>query len=149
MGFSGLTNYGTLAIDDFGAAWDPLTKSHYLKLNLAMGGEIPPFGGGGPIDYTKFPFTFIVDYVRTNRSSESTGRVAPSRTLKQDSAGNRDLECTLPLQCSSDAHYSPSESWPTKLSSTARRWANPRAAFRSCRLLTPSVVFRPSKSKLQ
>ncbi len=64
-------NYGTLTMDDFGSDWDPLTKSHYLKLNLAMGGEIPPFGGGGPIDYTKFPFTFMVDYVRyyekTNR----------------------------------------------------------------------------------
>jgi beta-glucanase (GH16 family) len=63
-------NYGTLTIDDFGSDWDPLTKSHYLKLNLAMGGEIPPFGGGGPIDYTKFPFTFIVDYVRYYEKTE-------------------------------------------------------------------------------
>ena len=62
--------YGTLTIDDFGSDWDPLTKSHYLKLNLAMGGEIPPFGGGGPIDYTKFPFTFIVDYVRYYEKTE-------------------------------------------------------------------------------
>jgi beta-glucanase (GH16 family) len=57
-------NYGTITIDDFGPDWEPLTKSHYLKLNLAMGGEIPPFGGGGTVDYTKFPFTFLVDYVR-------------------------------------------------------------------------------------
>jgi len=66
------TNYGTLTIDDFGTDWDPLTKPHYLKLSLAMGGEIPLYGGGGPIDYTKFPFTFLVDYVRYY---EKTGSV--------------------------------------------------------------------------
>jgi beta-glucanase (GH16 family) len=44
--------------------WLPFTRAHYLKINLAMGGEIPPLGGGGPIDYTKFPYTFEVDYAR-------------------------------------------------------------------------------------
>lgn len=57
-------NYGTLFKSDFGEDWEPLTKSHYLKINLAMGGEIPPLGGGGTIDYSGFPYTFLVDYVR-------------------------------------------------------------------------------------
>ena len=56
--------YGTLSKEDFDADWEPLTKSHFLKLNLAMGGVIPPAGGGGLIDYSKFPFIFLVDYVR-------------------------------------------------------------------------------------
>jgi beta-glucanase (GH16 family) len=58
-------NYITYTRQDLGAgAWEPFRKDHYLKLNLAMGGNIDEIGGGGPIDYTKFPFTFEVDYVR-------------------------------------------------------------------------------------
>jgi len=45
-------------------SWAPLTQPHFLKLNLAMGGVIPPLGGGGPIDYTGFPYTFEIDYAR-------------------------------------------------------------------------------------
>ena len=53
-------NYGTFTKGDFGATpWDAMTKDHYLILNLAMGG-----GFGGTIDYTKFPYTFEVEYVR-------------------------------------------------------------------------------------
>ncbi|MFN8297237.1 MAG: glycoside hydrolase family 16 protein [Chitinophagales bacterium] len=58
-------NYATYTLSDLGSvSWMPLTKEHYLKLNLAMGGSIPPIGGGGAIDYTKFPYTFEVEYVR-------------------------------------------------------------------------------------
>ena len=39
--------------------WAPFKKPQYLLLNLATGGT-----SGGPIDYTKFPFTYMVDYVR-------------------------------------------------------------------------------------
>ena len=38
--------------------WQPFTKPMYLLLNLATGVS------GGPIDYTKFPFSYVVDYVR-------------------------------------------------------------------------------------
>jgi beta-glucanase (GH16 family) len=58
-------NYVTYNRGDLGAfSWEALTKEHYLKLNLAMGGIIPPVGGGGTIDYTKFPYTFEIDYAR-------------------------------------------------------------------------------------
>ncbi len=57
-------NYITFTKADLGADWEPLLKEQYLKLNLAMGGLIPPVGGGGDIDYTKFPYTFEVDYAR-------------------------------------------------------------------------------------
>ena len=58
-------NYVTYNHGDLGVvSWAPLTKEHYLKLNLAMGGIIPPLGGGGPIDYTKFPYTFEIEYAR-------------------------------------------------------------------------------------
>jgi len=63
------SHYGTLSRDAFGEDWEPISKTHYLKLNLAMGGEVPPLGGGGPIDYTEFPFTFLVDYVRYYQKS--------------------------------------------------------------------------------
>jgi beta-glucanase (GH16 family) len=57
-------NYVTFTKQDLGADWEPLLKQQYLKLNLAMGGIIPPIGGGGDIDYTKFPYTFEVEYAR-------------------------------------------------------------------------------------
>ncbi len=38
--------------------WQPFTKPMYLILNLAIGQN------GGTIDYSKFPFTYQVDYVR-------------------------------------------------------------------------------------
>lgn len=58
-------NYATYSLSDLGSvSWMPLTKEHYLKLNLAMGGLIPPIGGGGAIDYTQFPYTFEVEYAR-------------------------------------------------------------------------------------
>lgn len=58
-------NYVTYYRHDLHAdSWAPLTQPHFLKLNLAMGGIIPPLGGGGPIDYSRFPYTFQVDYVR-------------------------------------------------------------------------------------
>lgn len=57
-------NYVTFVRQDLGADWEPFTKQQYLKLNLAMGGLIPPIGGGGDIDYTKFPYTFEVEYAR-------------------------------------------------------------------------------------
>jgi beta-glucanase (GH16 family) len=58
-------NYATYSLSDLGSvSWMPLTKEHYLKLNLAMGGSIPPIGGGGDIDYTRFPYTFEVEYAR-------------------------------------------------------------------------------------
>jgi beta-glucanase (GH16 family) len=58
-------NYATYTLADLGmTSWEPLTKEHYLKLNLAMGGIIPPVGGGGDIDYGKFPYTFEVEYAR-------------------------------------------------------------------------------------
>lgn len=42
--------------------WEPFTKPHYLLLNLALGGS-----AGGTIDYSKFPFTYQIDYVRYYR----------------------------------------------------------------------------------
>ena len=39
--------------------WAPFKKPQYLLLNLAMGGT-----SGGPINETKYPFTYLVDYVR-------------------------------------------------------------------------------------
>ncbi len=57
-------NYVTYTKSDVGRDWEPVTKTQYLKLNLAIGGSIPPIGGGGDIDYTRFPFTFEIDYVR-------------------------------------------------------------------------------------
>jgi beta-glucanase (GH16 family) len=58
-------NYTTYRSSDLGpVSWAPLMKEHYLKLNLAMGGSIPPVGGGGPIDYSKFPYTFEIEYAR-------------------------------------------------------------------------------------
>jgi beta-glucanase (GH16 family) len=39
--------------------WAPFMKPQYLLLNLAIGGT-----SGGPVDDTKFPFTYEVDYVR-------------------------------------------------------------------------------------
>jgi len=45
-------------------SWAPLTQPHFLKLNLAMGGSIPPLGGGGPVDFSGFPYTFKIDHVR-------------------------------------------------------------------------------------
>ncbi|MBK9330528.1 MAG: glycoside hydrolase family 16 protein [Sphingobacteriales bacterium] len=57
-------NYITYTQQDLGANWESVTKAHYLKLNLAMGGLIPPIGGGGDIDYSKFPYTFEVEYAR-------------------------------------------------------------------------------------
>ncbi|MDB5227848.1 MAG: hypothetical protein JWN78_2041 [Bacteroidota bacterium] len=58
-------NYVTYNHGDLGVvSWAPLMLEHYLKLNLAMGGTIPPIGGGGPIDYTQFPYTFEIEYAR-------------------------------------------------------------------------------------
>lgn len=57
-------NYTTYKQSDLGVSWEPLKKFHYLKINLAMGGLIPPIGGGGPIDYSRFPYTFEVEYAR-------------------------------------------------------------------------------------
>ena len=58
-------NYVTYYKSDLGpVSWDPLTKEHYLKINLAMGGLIPPIGGGGPINYAGFPYVFEIDYAR-------------------------------------------------------------------------------------
>ena len=54
------TLYATYtAVELSPAEWEPFTKPQYLLLNLAIGGT-----SGGPIDYTKFPFTYEVDYVR-------------------------------------------------------------------------------------
>ena len=39
--------------------WAPFKKPQYLLLNLAMGGT-----SGGFIDRTKYPFTYMVDYIR-------------------------------------------------------------------------------------
>lgn len=58
------SNYVTYTKQDLGADWEPMMKTQYLKFNLAMGGIIPPIGGGGDIDYTKFPYTFEVEYAR-------------------------------------------------------------------------------------
>ena len=53
-------NYATYKSSQMTARqWAPFKKPHYLLLNLAIGGK-----SGGPIDYTKFPFTCMVDYVR-------------------------------------------------------------------------------------
>jgi beta-glucanase (GH16 family) len=54
------TNYATYKATQMpGSEWQPFTKPFYLLLNLAMGGT-----SGGTIDYSKFPFTYQVDYVR-------------------------------------------------------------------------------------
>lgn len=58
------SNYVTYTKQDLGVDWEPMVKAQYLKLNLAMGGIIPPIGGGGDIDYIKFPYTFEVEYAR-------------------------------------------------------------------------------------
>jgi beta-glucanase (GH16 family) len=53
-------NYATYKAADISAEeWQPFTKPHYLILNLAMGDT-----GGGPIDVTKYPFIYKIDYVR-------------------------------------------------------------------------------------
>ncbi|GAB3901498.1 hypothetical protein GCM10028803_26290 [Larkinella knui] len=53
-------NYAIYKASDLTPAeWQQFTKPHYLLLNLALGGT-----SGGFIDYTKFPFTFTIDYVR-------------------------------------------------------------------------------------
>lgn len=57
-------NYVTYTKRDLGRDWEPFSKAQYLKLNLAMGGSIPPLGGGGDIDYSKFPYTFEIEYAR-------------------------------------------------------------------------------------
>jgi beta-glucanase (GH16 family) len=57
-------NYVTYTKADLGKDWEPFSLPQFLKLNLAMGGEIPPLGGGGTIDYTKFPYTFEIEYAR-------------------------------------------------------------------------------------
>lgn len=52
-------NYVTYKADELTAdEWAPFTRPHYLLLNLAMGGI-----GGGSIDETKYPFTYMIDYV--------------------------------------------------------------------------------------
>lgn len=58
------TNYTTFNERTTGANWLPLTLPQYLKINMAMGGLIPPIGGGGAINYANFPYTFKIDYVR-------------------------------------------------------------------------------------
>ncbi|HUM52362.1 MAG TPA: glycoside hydrolase family 16 protein [Chitinophagales bacterium] len=63
-------NYTTFTKQDLGANWESVMKAQYLKLDLAMGGSIPPLGGGGDIDYTKFPFTFEVEYARCYKKVE-------------------------------------------------------------------------------
>jgi beta-glucanase (GH16 family) len=56
-------NYATYKASEITSAeWMPFTKPHYLLLNLAIGGT-----GGGTIDYSKFPFTYQIDYVRYYR----------------------------------------------------------------------------------
>ncbi|MGV3559604.1 glycoside hydrolase family 16 protein [Larkinella arboricola] len=53
-------NYAIYRASDMPAIeWQPFTKPHFLLLNLALGGT-----SGGEIDYSKFPFTFTIDYVR-------------------------------------------------------------------------------------
>jgi beta-glucanase (GH16 family) len=53
-------NYVTYTASQMTASeWAQFTKPHFILLNLALGGD-----SGGTIDYTKFPFTFTVDYVR-------------------------------------------------------------------------------------
>jgi beta-glucanase (GH16 family) len=39
--------------------WAPFTKPFYVLLNLALGGT-----SGGAIDYSRFPFTYQIDYIR-------------------------------------------------------------------------------------
>ena len=54
------TAYATYKSTDLSAAeWAQFTKPHFMLLNLALGGT-----SGGKIDSTKFPFTYMVDYVR-------------------------------------------------------------------------------------
>jgi len=58
-------NYVTYKASEVtGEEWAPFTEPHYLLLNLAIGGV-----GGGTIDYSKFPFTYQIDYVRYYRRS--------------------------------------------------------------------------------
>lgn len=53
-------NYAVYRASDMPAGeWQPFTKPHFLLLNLALGGT-----SGLEVDYSKFPFTFTVDYVR-------------------------------------------------------------------------------------
>jgi len=53
-------NYATYLSSEMTAKeWKPFTKPHYLLLNLALGGT-----AGRRIDYSKFPFTYKIDYVR-------------------------------------------------------------------------------------
>jgi beta-glucanase (GH16 family) len=53
-------NYATYHSSELSTKeWRPFTKPHYLLLNLALGGT-----SGGPINYSKFPFIYKIDYVR-------------------------------------------------------------------------------------
>ncbi|HYK46122.1 MAG TPA: glycoside hydrolase family 16 protein [Parafilimonas sp.] len=53
-------NYATYKASGLTAKqWAPFMKPQYLLLDLAIGGT-----SGGPVDDTKFPFTYEVDYVR-------------------------------------------------------------------------------------
>ncbi len=64
------SRYTTYTKQDLGRDWESVMQAQYLKLNLAMGGSIPPIGGGGDIDYTKFPYTFEVQYARYYKKVE-------------------------------------------------------------------------------
>lgn len=53
-------NYVTYsAVQMTAKEWEQFSKPHYILANLAIGGN-----SGGSIDYTKFPFTYVIDYIR-------------------------------------------------------------------------------------
>lgn len=55
------TRYCTFAVDEAGAGADnPFRKPHFLRLNLALGGQ----WGGPVIDDAMLPQQYLVDYVR-------------------------------------------------------------------------------------
>ncbi|MFT4033866.1 MAG: glycoside hydrolase family 16 protein [Siphonobacter sp.] len=59
-------NYVTYTSDQMPAAeWEAFQKTHYLLLNLAVGGTY-----SGTIDYTAFPMTYQIDYVRYYKKDE-------------------------------------------------------------------------------
>jgi beta-glucanase (GH16 family) len=57
--------YFTFRNDSSGSRTWPFDKSHYLILNLAIGGS---WGGQQGIDDTQFPKRYLVDYVRVYRT---------------------------------------------------------------------------------